>query len=108
MVIRIPNWLGDALMATPVYYNLCKKEKIYLFGPPAIINLFNNFPNTKILHYEKGNIKKNIKTLSPFKNEVGLLLTNSFSSAWLFFRAGLRQRWGYARDFRSFLLTRAV
>ncbi|MDF2954241.1 MAG: ADP-heptose:LPS heptosyltransferase [Thermodesulfobacterium sp.] len=108
MVIRIPNWLGDALMATPVYSNLCKKEKIYLFGPSAIVNLFKSFPNTEILYYEKGNIKKNIETLKPFKNEVGLLLTNSFSSAWLFFRAGLRQRWGYARDFRSFLLTRAV
>ncbi len=108
MVIRIPNWLGDALMATPVYYNLCKKEKIYLFGPSAIVNLFKSFPNTEIIYYEKGNIKKNLETLKPLKNEVGLLLTNSFSSAWLFFRAGLRQRWGYARDFRSFLLTRAV
>ncbi|PMP68119.1 MAG: lipopolysaccharide heptosyltransferase II [Thermodesulfobacterium geofontis] len=108
MVIRIPNWLGDALMATPVYYNLCKKEKIYLFGPPQIVELFKVFPNTKILYYEKGNTKKNIETLAPFKNEVGLLLTNSFSSAWLFFRAGLRERWGYAKDLRSLLLTKAV
>lgn len=108
MVIRIPNWLGDALMATPVYYNLCKKEKIYLFGPPSLVELFKAFPNTEILYYEKGNTKKNIKTLSPFKENIGLLLTNSFSSAWLFFRAGLRERWGYAKDLRSFLLTRAV
>ncbi|MCD6489552.1 MAG: lipopolysaccharide heptosyltransferase II [Thermodesulfobacterium sp.] len=108
MVIRIPNWLGDTLMATPVYYNLCMREKIYLFGPPAIVNLFSNFSNTGILYYEKRNTKKNIKTLSPFKNEIGLLLTNSFSSAWLFFKAGLKERWGYARDFRSFLLTKAV
>lgn len=108
MVIRIPNWLGDALIATPVYYNLCQKEKIYLFGPPGIVDLFCSFPNTEILYYEKGNTKKNIKTLKPFKNEVGLLMPNSFSSAWLFFIAGLKERWGYARDFRSFLLTKAV
>lgn len=108
MVIRIPNWLGDALMATPVYYNLCKIEKIYLFGLPQLVDLFKAFPNTEILYYKKGDSKENIKTLAPFKNEIGLLLTNSFSSAWLFFRAGLKERWGYARDFRSFLLTKAI
>ncbi len=108
MVIRIPNWLGDALMATPVYYNLCKEEKIYLFGPPYLVKLFKAFPNTEILYYKKENIKENIKVLAPFKNEVGLLLPNSFSSAWLFFRAGIKERWGYARDLRRCLLTRAI
>lgn len=108
MVIRIPNWLGDALMATPVYYNLCQKEKIYLFGLSPIVNLFKFFPNAEILYYERGNIKKNLEILKPFKKEIGLLLTNSFSSAWLFFRAGIQERWGYAKDFRSFLLTRAI
>jgi len=108
MVIRIPNWLGDALMATPVYYNLCQKEKIFLFGLSYIVNLFKFFPNIEVLYYERGNTKRNLETLKPFKEEVGLLLTNSFSSAWLFFRAGLRERWGYAKDFRSFLLTKAI
>ncbi|MFC2167297.1 lipopolysaccharide heptosyltransferase II, partial [Acidobacteriota bacterium] len=32
----------------------------------------------------------------------------SFSSAVLFFLAKITQRWGYARDFRSFLLTKKV
>lgn len=108
MVIRIPNWLGDALMAIPVYYNLCLREKIYLFGLPNLINLLKSFPNTEFLYYERGNTQKNLETLKSFKNEVGILLTNSFSSAWLFYRAGLRERWGYATDFRSFLLTRAI
>ncbi len=108
MVVRIPNWLGDALMATPVYYNLSKIEKIYLFGPPQIVDLFKFFPNTKILYYYSKNIKENLKTLAPFKNEIGLLLPNSFSSAWLFFKAGFKERWGYSKDLRRFLLTKAV
>lgn len=108
MVIRIPNWLGDAIMAIPVYYNLSQKEKIYLFGPQEIVNLFQNFPNTETLYYEKNNFKKNLEILKPLKNEIGLLLTNSFSSAWLFFRASLKERWGYAKDLRSPLLTKAV
>ncbi len=108
MVIRIPNWLGDALMATPVYYNLSQMEKIYLFGPPQIVDLFKNFPNTKIIYYRKEETKENLNVLKPLKNEIGLLLPNSFSSAWLFFRARLKERWGYATDLRSFLLTRRV
>ncbi|MDN5379208.1 lipopolysaccharide heptosyltransferase II [Thermodesulfobacterium sp.] len=108
MVVRIPNWLGDALMATPVYYNLSQKTKIYLFGPQPLVNLFKFFPNVGLLPYEKGNTSQNLETLKPFKNETGLLLTNSFSSAWLFFRAGLKERWGYAKDLRSFLLTKAI
>ena len=108
MVIRIPNWLGDALMATPVYYNLCRQEKIYLFGPPQIADLFKNFPNTEIIYYKRGKNKENLKALKHLKKEIGLLLTNSFSSAWLFFRARIKERWGYATDLRRFLLTKAV
>lgn len=108
MVVRIPNWLGDAIMATPVYYNLSLYEKIYLFGPPHLLSLFQYFPNVGIIPYHKDNFKKNINTLKPYKNHTGLLLTNSFSSAWIFFRAGLKERWGYAKDLRSFLLTKAV
>ncbi len=108
MVVRIPNWLGDALMATPVYYNLCKSEELWLFGPDQIVDLFKNFPNTKIIYYKKGSLKENIKTLKPLKNQVGVLLPNSFSSAWLFFRARLRERWGYSTDLRRFLLTKAI
>lgn len=108
MVVRIPNWLGDAIMATPVYYNLSLSEKIYLFGPPPLLPLFQHFPNVALIPYHKDNLRENIKTLKPLKDHVGLLLTNSFSSAWLFFRAGLKERWGYARDLRSFLLTKAI
>ncbi len=108
MVIRIPNWLGDALMATPVYYNLSQMEKIYLFGPPQIVDLFKNFPNTEIIYYRKGETKKNLNVLKLLKKKIGLLLPNSFSSAWLFFRARLKERWGYATDLRKFLLTKAI
>jgi heptosyltransferase-2 len=40
--------------------------------------------------------------------DVALLLPNSFSSAWLVKSAGIAERWGYATDWRSPLLTRAV
>ena len=42
------------------------------------------------------------------KGDVGILFPNSFRSAWILKRSGVRQRWGYRSDFRSMLLTKAV
>ncbi|MFN3567424.1 MAG: lipopolysaccharide heptosyltransferase II [Caldimicrobium sp.] len=108
MLIRLPNWLGDALMATPVYENLRSYEKLILFGPATFVNLFEDFPQVKILPYYKGNNKLNLANLKPYKNERALLLTNSFSSAWLFFRADFKEVMGYSTDLRGFLLTKKV
>jgi heptosyltransferase-2 len=40
--------------------------------------------------------------------DTAVLLPNSFASAWLVWRARVPQRWGYAGDLRSWLLTRAI
>ncbi|MGB9761122.1 MAG: lipopolysaccharide heptosyltransferase II [Caldimicrobium thiodismutans] len=108
MLLRIPNWLGDALMATPVYDNLKDLEEIILFGKESFIKLFEDFPKVKILPYDPNDCKKNLEILKPFKKEKGLLLTNSFSSAFLFFRAGISERIGYTTDLRGFLLTKKI
>src|SRR5499427_5289566 len=41
-------------------------------------------------------------------SDVALLLPNSFHSAFMTARAGVRERWGYRTDWRALLLTRAV
>lgn len=108
MVIRIPNWLGDALMATPIYKNLSVEDSLMLFGPPSFLKLFEDFPRVSLLPFYKKEKKINLKNLKKFKQERALLLTNSFSSAWLFFRAGFREIMGYSTDLRGFLLTKKV
>jgi len=89
MLVRTPNWLGDALMATPVYYNLSQLGKVYLFGHKNFINLFSHFPNAVTIPYDPSDFFKNIKILRELiereKLTQGLLLTNSFSSAFIFF-----------------------
>src|SRR5205814_1374371 len=40
--------------------------------------------------------------------DIGVLFPNSFRSAWLLKRAGVRERWGYRSDLRGMLLTKAV
>src|SRR5260370_224413 len=42
------------------------------------------------------------------KFDVALLLQNAFDAAWMAWRANVAERIGYARDGRSFLLTKAV
>jgi heptosyltransferase-2 len=108
MLLRLPNWLGDALMATPVYENLKDLEELILFGPASFVELFEDFPHCKILPFYPRSTKENLQNLRAYQKEKGLLLTNSFSSAWLFFRAGLKERMGFATDARGLLLTRRV
>src|SRR4029450_10776636 len=45
---------------------------------------------------------------APLAADAAILLPNAFSAAWLLRRAGIRERWGYAADFRRVLLSRAV
>jgi len=112
MLVRTPNWLGDALMATPVYYNLSQLGKVYLFGHKNFINLFSHFPNTVTIPYDPSDFFKNIKILRELiereKLTQGLLLTNSFSSAFIFFLARVKERIGYRGDLRDLLLTKAI
>jgi heptosyltransferase-2 len=53
-------------------------------------------------------LRKNVALLRERRFDVGLLLPNSFRSAWLLKRAGVKERWGYRSDFRGPLLTKAV
>ena len=112
MLVRTPNWLGDALMATPVYYNLSQVGKVYLFGHKNFIKLFSHFPNAEIIFYDPSDFLKNIKILREViereRITQGLLLTNSFSSALLYFLARVKERIGYKGDLRDLLLTKAV
>ena len=43
-----------------------------------------------------------------FAADIGILLPNSFRSAWILKKAGVKERWGYRSDFRRPLLTRSV
>ena len=51
---------------------------------------------------------RDVRRLRALRADAALLLPNSFASAWIAFAARVPQRWGYARDGRSLLLTRAI
>jgi len=112
LVVRLPNWLGDAVMATPVLKALAAREgEFFLLGQPFLKPLFEVFPGVKgFLPLAKGRlgIPRTAMAIRAYGFKRGLLLPNSFSSALIYFLAGIPEREGYATDGRRYLLTRAV
>jgi heptosyltransferase II len=119
IIVRMPNWLGDAVMATPVIADIrCRWPSATLTamcqggvasllqGNPHLNEIFSfSRPNEFLYREEKRDL---IARLKQGKYDLGILLTNSFSSAWWFWRAGVKRRIGFAADFRKFLLSQAL
>ncbi len=110
ILVRLPNWVGDAVMATPVLLNLTRHHRLALLGRPALLPLFRAFPGvSRLLPVTPGRqgLLRAAKAIRR-RFEAGILLPNSFSSALLFFWGRVKKRAGYRRDARSLLLTHAV
>lgn len=116
IVVRAPNWIGDSILALPTLAALKEHDpnsEIWVCGQHwvsaiflpmeevrGVIPLKNPGRNSALFH--------NVRELKKHRFDAGLLLTNSFASALLFFLAGIPERWGYDRDFRRRLLTKRV
>lgn len=106
VLILAPNWLGDAVMALPAIRDVRRHfhgESLTMAARPSVATLFRAVPG--IDRIAVLNSKKDVTRLHA---AIGILLPNSFSSAWLLKRASVRERWGYRADFRGLLLTRGV
>ena len=112
LVIRAPNWLGDAVMALPALAAVragLPETHITIAAIAAVAPLFQEqtsaAPNDVLTIPDRSS---EAKTLGEGKFDAGLLLTNSFRTAWMLRRAGIADRWGYAANARGILLTRRV
>jgi heptosyltransferase-2 len=116
IIVRVPNWIGDSVMAIPsikaIKENIPESE-IWICGIPWVIELFKNFPYIDgIIEIKKGMdfriLKENVKKIKSLNFSKGFLFTNSFYTALEFFLSNIPERIGYSRDFRGFLLTRRI
>ncbi|MFQ5722791.1 MAG: glycosyltransferase family 9 protein, partial [Candidatus Aminicenantales bacterium] len=116
IVIRAPNWIGDSVLAFPclesLHHNFSQAE-IWIAARKWVKDVFtgHNLVSGIIQLPEKVDINSLIaaaKKLQQNRFDFGLLLTNSFSSALLFYLARIPQRWGYYTDGRRFLLTKGI
>lgn len=111
LVVRTPNWLGDAVLSLPAIAAVRKHfpdAHLSIAAPAGFADIFREEsdarPDEVIGLPSKAAAARAVLAAGRF--ELGILLPNSFGSAWQMRQAGIPQRWGYARDFRSPLLTR--
>jgi len=120
ILVRMPNWVGDLVMATPVLTDLkaafpkasitamCRKPLCDLLKKDVSIDELFCFEKPSNDFLRRKGLRDIIGKVQTGKYDVGVLLTNSFSSAWWFWQGKVKRRIGYADHFRSFLLTDPV
>ena len=119
VLIRATNWVGDAIMALPALRAVrgrYPEAEISVVARPYVADIYRDQEICdRLVAYDPRGLHKGIagrerlaKELSAENFDVALLLQNAFDAAWLAWRAGARERIGYARDGRSMLLTKAV
>jgi len=119
ILIRATNWVGDAIMALPALRAVRKRfpeAEIAILARPYVADIYRDqvICNQLIAYDPKGSHagisgrERLASELRAQKFDVALLLQNAFDAAWLAWRANIPERIGYARDARSFLLTKAL
>lgn len=117
IVVRCPNWIGDAVMSIPA---LRKLREAY---PDAVIYLHTRnwaegvfrdstfFDRLLLIGENKarlGSIKEQVRELRQQNFDLSVLFTNSFESALIARLANIPDRVGYPTEMRGFLLTKPV
>lgn len=110
LLLFAPNWLGDAVMSLPAIDDVRRARPdltLDVAARPSIAPLFTMVPGVNEIMILRRSAAA-IREMSSRQYDAALLFPNSFNVALLARRAGIRQRWGYRRDFRTPLLTRAI
>jgi heptosyltransferase-2 len=105
LLVLAPNWLGDAVMALPAIADLKRHfadRRLIVAARSSVSSLFTMARDVDEV------IAADMITVRQAAPEIAVLFPNSFASAWLAWRASVPQRWGYAADLRTWLLTRAI
>lgn len=119
IIIRMPNWIGDFIMATPILSDVRRafpKASITAMCRIGVCQLLEIDPDineifcfSKTSGFNRRNSHRDlIEKIRQGKYDLGILLTNSFSSSWWFYRGHVSYRIGYRDNFRSFLLTHPI
>jgi len=108
--LRMPNWIGDAVMALPALTNIKQafpEASLILASPiwSSEIYHFTEISIEKIIKLRRNRIKSNVSKYRENPCDIIFYFTNSFSTALEGFLAGIKKRVGYNTDCRGFLLT---
>lgn len=115
IVVRVPNWLGDAIMTLPALMQLRKimpeDYGIFVVCPAALTDLFKALPFVDVVFQLKQTHRawtlEEIKSLGKLHAGVGILFNNSLRDTIHFRLAGIGTLYGAAARFRGILLKRS-
>jgi len=119
ILVRGPNWLGDAVMCEPALRglrSLFPDAQISLLAKPGVADLFAGYPAlTRVLTYDAKGRHAGLSgkwalagQLRRQGFDLAVLFQNAFEAAFLTFLAGVPRRYGYATDRRSWLLSNPI
>lgn len=117
LVVLAPNWLGDAVMALPAIAHVrCafSEARLDVAARRSVADVFRLTPwvdevvtlDMDSRWWRRAAFRADVAALARY--DTAVLLPNSFGSAYVVKRAGVAERWGFASDARSRLLTRAI
>ncbi len=118
VLVRTPNWLGDIVMALPVFAALRAHfagDVLAAGVPRAFASLLSAVSVVDQVIPLQRDGRRGWRALDAEADalrrggfDLAVLLPNSFGAAWVARRAGIPERWGFAAQWRRGLLTRAV
>ena len=119
IMIRAANWVGDAIMTTPVIRAVRKnfpKATITVLAKPWVIPVYENNPYVdEIMVYANKNRHKIglgtlrlVKDLRGYEFDLAILMQNAFEAGLISYLGCIKERVGYRTDGRWFLLNRGI
>ena len=115
VVVRIPNWVGDAVIAVPALRELRRvlpNAHITLVSRPGAADIFIDADFVdEVLVYDRaglGSTWSQAREWRRRKFDLALLFQNAFEAALIAFLSGASLRMGYDTDRRGLLLTHTL
>jgi len=116
ILLRVPNWVGDALLTTPIIHSIKKSfpdAALIGLARPWVASLFESCPDLDgLIHYQKAGPHQGLKgkvqlaqQLREHNFEAVIHFPHSFESAWISYLSRIPVRIGFATEGRGFLLT---
>ena len=115
IVVRLPNWLGDAVMSVAALRELRRLfpgAHITVVARPGAADIFSDTDFVdEVLVYDRGGLRSLWQQVRDWKRrrfDLAVLFQNAFEAAAIAFLARVPLRIGYETERRGFLLTHSI
>ena len=119
ILVRGTNWVGDAIMTLPALSALAANfpaSRLTVLTRPWAMGVYQGQPRVNaVISLAADGLHRGLlgrlrlsRELKSQHYDLAVLFQNAFEAAFITAASRIPERWGYARDGRSFLLTRAI